>query len=236
MLVKRTFDLVAAALLCLVFSPVLLLVAALIKIGSPGPVFYRGVRAGLGGRTFRIFKFRSMVVDAESRGGSSTADDDDRITGIGKLLRKYKLDELPQLLNVLAGDMSLVGPRPEVAAIVEKYGEEEKQTLSIRPGITDWASLWNSDEGGVLEGAPDPDAMYERVIQPTKLNLQLHYLNSRSMWGDLKIVFFTILRIAFKSWTPQELRSYPSFDELRAEVQRIVAEEAELASGVRSEG
>ena len=223
---KRLFDITASLFGLIVFSPLLVLIALWVKLDSSGPVFYRGKRGGRHGKPFYIFKFRSMVQDADQIGGPSTSGDDMRVTRSGKLIRACKLDELSQLINVLRGDMSLVGPRPEVYWKVEEFNEEEKKTLKLRPGITDWASIWNSDEGGVLEGAPDADAMYERVIKPTKLKLQLYYRDTRNMWTDLKIIFFTIARIVWKNWTPQELRSYPSFDELRAEVQRIIAEES----------
>lgn len=160
-----------------------------------GPVFYRGARVGLNGRLFKIFKFRTMVVDAEKIGGSSTSDDDERITKIGKKLRKYKLDELPQLLNVLVGDMSIVGPRPEVKYYTDQFNEEERLILSVRPGITDWASIWNADEGAVLAGAEDPDKAYEELIRPTKLGLQLKYVEKKSFFVDIKIIFLTILAI-----------------------------------------
>jgi len=141
-----------------VFLGLLLLwIAWRIRREDGGPVFYRGVRVGLRGKPFRIFKFRTMVVNAEKFGASSTSDDDPRITGIGKFLRKYKLDELPQLINVLKGDMSLVGPRPQVKWAVDLYTEEDKALLTVRPGITDWASIWNSDEAAVLAGAENAD-------------------------------------------------------------------------------
>ena len=127
--------------------------------------------------------------------------------------------------------MSLVGPRPEIVSKVQQYSEEEAKTLELRPGITDWASIWNSDEGGVLEGAPDPDAVYEEVIRPTKMKLQLYYYESRTFWGDIKIILSTLLRIIRKSWTPNELKDYPSFDELRAEALTVIQrQERELSA------
>jgi lipopolysaccharide/colanic/teichoic acid biosynthesis glycosyltransferase len=192
---KRLFDLVFSLFGLILLSPVLLVVAILIKKEDGGPVFYRGVRIGRYGRPFRIFKFRTMVVDAEKIGGPSTADDDPRITKVGKFIRKYKLDELPQLINVLKGEMSFVGPRPEVQYYVDMFTEEEKAILSVRPGITDWASLWNPDEGAILAGSPDPEKTYMEKIRPTKLRLQLKYVRERSFWVDLKIIFQTILTI-----------------------------------------
>jgi len=192
-MLKRLFDIVVSSAGLLCAAPVLLLLAAAIKRESAGPVFYRGVRVGLHGRTFRIFKFRSMVVNAENIGGASTSDDDPRITRTGKFIRKYKLDELSQLINVLLGDMRLVGPRPEVPYYVEKYTDEEKAILTVRPGITDWATIWNADEGAVLAGSPDPEAAYEQLIRPTKIRLQLKYIRKRSFLVDIKILFLTFL-------------------------------------------
>jgi lipopolysaccharide/colanic/teichoic acid biosynthesis glycosyltransferase len=143
---KRLFDFLCSLLGLVFLSPVLFWVSWKIKREDGGPVFYRGVRVGLKGRLFRIYKFRTMVVYAEKLGPSSTSAEDPRITRIGQTLRKYKLDELPQLINVLAGDMSFVGPRPEVQRFTDMYMDEEKTILTVRPGITDWASLWNSDE------------------------------------------------------------------------------------------
>ncbi len=223
---KRLFDVVASLAGLIVFSPLLLAMAAWVKLDSPGPVFYRGKRAGRGGKPFYIFKFRSMVVNADKVGGPSTSGDDPRVTRSGRFVRRCKLDELSQLINVLRGDMSLVGPRPEVVDKVEQFDAEARRTLEICPGITDWASIWNSDEGGVLAGAADPDAAYEKVIRPNKLKLQLYYCDTRSFFGDLKIILYTVLRIVRKDWTPRELRAYPTFAEMRAEVQQLIAEEA----------
>jgi len=174
------------------FSPLLLTVSFLIKREDGGPVFYRGLRVGRNGKPFKIFKFRSMVLNAEQIGGPSTSDDDPRITRIGKLIRKYKLDELPQLINVLKGDMSIVGPRPEVQHYVDMYTEEEKAILTVRPGITDWASIWNPDEGAILAGSADPEKTYMEKIRPKKLELQLKYVRERSFWADMKIIMETI--------------------------------------------
>jgi len=197
-MLKRFFDIFVSAFGILVWSPVLGYVAARIKLEDGGPVFYRGVRVGLHGKPFRIFKFRSMVINAEKIGGPSTADDDPRITEIGKLIRKYKLDELPQLFNVFAGDMSLVGPRPEVKHYTDMYTEEEKAILTVRPGITDWASLWNSDEGAILAGSKDPEKDYLEKIRPEKIRLQLKYVRKRSFWTDLKILWLTFAAVALR--------------------------------------
>jgi lipopolysaccharide/colanic/teichoic acid biosynthesis glycosyltransferase len=218
-MLKRFFDMIASGVGLLLTSPLLLGIAIWVKIDSPGPVFYRGKRAGRGSEPFGIFKFRSMVVNADKIGGPSTSGDDFRVTRSGRFIRRFKLDELSQLINVLKGDMSLVGPRPEVVDKVEKFSEEERKTLLLRPGITDWASLWNSDEGGLLAGAPDPDHAYEDVIRPIKRNLQLYYCETHNLWTDVKIIVYTALKIFRKNWVPAELRSYPTFEEMRAEVE-----------------
>jgi lipopolysaccharide/colanic/teichoic acid biosynthesis glycosyltransferase len=199
---KRIFDLISSGAGLILISPFLLAISVLIKMEGGGPVFYRGVRVGLGGKTFRIFKFRTMVVNADRMGGSSTADDDPRIIRIGKKLRKYKLDELPQLINVFLGDMSLVGPRPEVPHYVNMYTDEEKAILTVRPGITDWASLWNSDEGAILAGSLDPEKVYLEKIRPEKLRLQLKYVRERSLWVDCKIIGQTIFSIFLRKNEP----------------------------------
>jgi lipopolysaccharide/colanic/teichoic acid biosynthesis glycosyltransferase len=171
---------------------VLGVLALLIRREDGGTVFYRGIRVGRYGKPFRIFKFRTMVINAEEIGGPSTADDDPRITRIGKLIRKCKLDELPQLINVIKGEMSLVGPRPEVQHYVDMFTDEEKAILTVRPGITDWASLWNPDEGSILSGNPDPERIYMQKIRPTKLKLELKYVRERSFLVDLGIIVKTI--------------------------------------------
>jgi lipopolysaccharide/colanic/teichoic acid biosynthesis glycosyltransferase len=205
---KRLFDVVVAAAALVVVAPLLGLIALFTKLGSPGPVIYRGSRVGLHGKLFAMLKFRTMVVNAESLGGSATAADDPRITPIGKFLRRYKLDELPQLLNVLAGDMSFVGPRPEVKKYVDMYRLEEKAILTVRPGITDWASIWNSNEAAVLEGSRDPEKTYEELIRPTKLALQLFYVRNHSLTVDLKILFHTAFKLICEDWVPRELKPY----------------------------
>ena len=197
-MLKRTFDILSSVIGVILLSPVFVAVAICIKREDSGPVFYRGRRIGLNGRPFRIFKFRTMVVDAEKIGGLSTGDDDPRITKAGKFLRKYKLDELPQVLNVLKGEMSFVGPRPEVQHYVDMFTEEEKVILSVRPGITDWASLWNPDEGALLAGSLDPEKTYMDEIRPTKLRLQLKYVKERSFRVDLNIIYKTIMTIVSK--------------------------------------
>jgi lipopolysaccharide/colanic/teichoic acid biosynthesis glycosyltransferase len=198
--------LAAAALIAL--SPLFLLTALAIRLQGRGPIFYRGLRVGKNGEPFRIFKFRTMVANAERLGGSCTADDDPRVTRLGRLLRRFKLDEIPQFLNVIAGDMSLVGPRPEVRKYTDMYRGKEKRILSLRPGITDWASIWNSDEGGVLKGAADPERAYEELLRPTKIRLQLLYAAENTVWIDAKIVVYTVFRLCNKNWLPREIAAY----------------------------
>jgi lipopolysaccharide/colanic/teichoic acid biosynthesis glycosyltransferase len=198
-LIKRLFDLTFASIGLLFVSPIFLTLAMMIKLEDGGPIFYRGVRVGRYGRPFRIFKLRTMVINAEEVGGPSTADDDPRITRIGKFIRKYKLDEVPQLINVIKGEMSLVGPRPEVQHYVDMFTDEEKAIFTVRPGITDWASLWNPDEGRILSGSPDPERTYMEKIRPTKLKLQLKYVRERSFLIDLIIILRTVATVISKN-------------------------------------
>ena len=215
---KRGFDVLLSFVGVLLISPFLLLIAILIKLASPGPVLYRGVRVGQYGKLFCILKFRSMIVDAERRGGSATAGDDPRLTPIGKFLRRYKLDELPQLFNVLKGEMSFVGPRPEVQKYVDRYSEADKAILQLRPGITDWASIWNSNEAAVLEGSSDPEKSYEELILPTKIALQHKYLQDHACSTDVKILFHTFAKLVQEDWVPKELESYGKVRRYRAVV------------------
>lgn len=207
--VKRLFDFVMATAGLIVLSPVFLALAVWIKRDSPGPVFYRGVRGARRGGSFRIFKFRSMVVNAEKTGQLSTSNDDARVTASGRFIRRFKLDEFAQLLNVFTGDMSLVGPRPEVLKYTALYTGELAQILDARPGITDWASIWNNDEGAVLAGYPDADRAYEELIQPTKLRLQLRYVRERSFVTDLRILMYTVRTLLDRNYYPPELRDTP---------------------------
>ena len=192
---KRSFDLILSLLGLIVLAPVFAAIAAAIKVESAGPMFYRGVRAGRYGKAFRIFKFRTMVEDADRIGGPSSSADDPRITRVGDLLRRYKLDELPQLLNVVKGEMSLVGPRPEVLQEVVLYTEEEKRLLEVRPGITDWASIRFRNEGEILRGSADPHAAYREKIRPEKIRLGLEYVERRSFLTDCKIIVSTLKAI-----------------------------------------
>lgn len=197
--VKRIFDLVVATCGLAVFAPFLMVIALMIKREDGGDVFYRGVRVGRNGTLFKINKFRTMVMNAKALGGSSTSDYDTRITKCGTILRKYKLDELPQLINVIRGEMSLVGPRPEVKEYVERFTGDERKILSVRPGITDWASIWNPNEGAFLSRFPDPDEAYLEIIRPRKLELQKRYVDEISFATDIKILWLTIRTLITKS-------------------------------------
>jgi len=189
---KRLIDIFFSTLGLLLFSPVLLTAASLIKLEDGGPVYFRGVRVGRYGKPFRIYKFRTMVANADRIGPSSTAADDARITKIGTFIRRLNLDELAQFVNVLKGEMSIVGPRPQIPWAVERYTEEEQKILSVRPGITDWATVWIQDEGELLRGSQNPDHDYLEKIWPIKRKLQLKYIRERSTWIDIKIMFMTL--------------------------------------------
>lgn len=191
---KRCLDVVLSIAAIALLAPLLVVVAALVKMTSPGPVLYRGLRAGRNGRNFHILKFRTMVVDAEKKGGASTAVDDPRLTRVGRTLRKYKLDELPQFFNVLGGSMSLVGPRPQVLSYTSKYEGEERSILDMRPGITDLASLYFSDMDKVL-GSGDVDAKYATEIEPVKNVLRLRYVKEASLLLDLRILVETAFKL-----------------------------------------
>lgn len=196
---KRLFDIIVSLVGLIILSPVFIIMAAIIACTSPGGVFFRGVRVGQHGKPFRIFKFRSMVKDAEGKGKWNVGDNDDRITPIGHFLRNTKIDELPQLINVLIGDMSFVGPRPELQYYVDMYTEKEKKILDLKPGITDWASITNFDQFEVFTKAKDPDEAYLKYIRPLKLELQMYYRNNNSLLSDIKIIFWTIYKIISRS-------------------------------------
>ena len=195
-MVKRAFDFIAALVGFILTAPIFFAIAFAIKLDSPGPVFYRGIRVGQYGKEFRMFKFRSMVENADKIGGPSTAGDDPRLTRMGKFLKKYQLDELPQLINVLKGEMSIVGPRPEVPFYVDMMTPEERNViLSVQPGMTDWASLWNFHEGEILRGSADPEKTYQEKIRPEKMRLQMKYVRERNFLVDLNIILQTVLKI-----------------------------------------
>ena len=190
-MLKRFFDFTICLFVFPFLLPLLCVIGMIVKFNSPGPVFYRGERTGLNGRTFRIFKFRTMVSNAESVGGPSTALNDPRITSIGRFLRKYKLDELPQLINILIGQMSFVGPRPQVKKYTDLYNEEEKIILTVKPGLTDYASVKFINLDQIL-GDDDVDDKYMKEIEPEKNRLRVQYAQEHSFFADLKIILMTV--------------------------------------------
>jgi len=196
---KRLFDVIFAFIAIVITLPVLLIAGLMIWAQDRHPPVYAGIRVGRFDRDFRMFKLRTMIPDAHSVGGTSTAASDSRLTPLGSALRRFKLDELPQFWNVLKGDMSLVGPRPNVrAGGVDRYTSEERKLLLVRPGITDLASIVFSDEGEILRDSPDPDALYDAVIRPWKNRLALLYVERRSFSLDLALIGLTVLSLLSK--------------------------------------
>jgi lipopolysaccharide/colanic/teichoic acid biosynthesis glycosyltransferase len=196
---KRLFDIVFSLVSLVLLSPLFLVVAVLIRLDTKGPVFYRGERVTRGGKLFRMLKFRTMVANADQIGGDATPDDDPRITPVGRVLRRYKLDELPQLIDVLRGKMSIVGPRPQVKWVTDLYTQQEREILTLRPGLTDYASLYFVDHGEILRGSADPEKDYLERIHPKKMRLALAYVRNRSLWVDCKIIVRTLLAIGLRS-------------------------------------
>jgi len=196
-MLKRIFDISACLLALPILIPAFLIVAIIIKIDSPGPIFYRGIRAGKDGKVFHIYKFRTMVPDAEKLGSGTTALNDSRITRVGKIIRKYKLDELPQIFNVIKGDMSIVGPRPELLEYAAKYEGDEKLILSVRPGITDYSSIkFNALD--VLVGEVDANKEFNEKILPQRTALRLKYVREQTFLGDIKLILITFCVILMK--------------------------------------
>ena len=192
---KRCFDVFWTTFGLLILWPLFVIIAIAVKCSDSGPVFYRQERVGKDGKHFRIWKFRTMVANADSMGRLITVGEDARITPVGQLLRKLKLDELPQLLNVLSGEMSLVGPRPEVPRYVALYSDEQRRVLQLTPGITDLASIQFRRESDILALSNDPDATYIHEIMPQKLLINLEYAQHASVWYDLGIILKTIRAI-----------------------------------------
>lgn len=195
---KRLFDIFASGLGLLFLSPLFLVLAIWIKLDSPGPVFYRQVRVGRHNKDFRIYKFRSMKVGADKQGLITVGGHDPRITRSGYFIRKYKLDEFPQLINVFVGDMSLVGPRPEVRKYVDMYTPEQMHVLDVRPGVTSLASIRYRNENELLDKAEDPDQFYIDVVMQDKLTIDLEYVRNASFWYDIKLIFQTFWEIVSK--------------------------------------
>ncbi|MCI5917231.1 MAG: sugar transferase [Bacteroidales bacterium] len=192
---KRLFDIVSSGIGLLCLAPVFVVMAIWIKLDSRGPVFYRQTRVGRYGRDFRIFKFRSMRVGSDKGRQITVGERDPRITRSGYFIRRYKIDELPQLINVFLGDMSVVGPRPEVRKYVDLYSEEQRKVFQVRPGITDLASIKYRNENELLSQVDDPDTYYIDVIMPDKLAINLEYIRHQSFMGDIKIIFNTLFKI-----------------------------------------
>ena len=194
---KRLFDIFFSLVALLLLLPFFLVVAILISLDSKGGVFFIQTRVGRGGKDFGLYKFRSMVIDAEAKGQLTVGGRDPRVTKVGYVLRKYKLDELPQFLNVLKGEMSVVGPRPEVRKYVSLYNPQQQKVLSVRPGLTDYASIEYANENELLAQAADPEKEYIETIMPAKLQLNLKYVEEMSVATDLRIILKTIARVFF---------------------------------------
>lgn len=192
---KRLFDIVASGCGLIFLSPLFLILAIWIKLDSKGPVFYKQIRVGRNNKDFKLFKFRSMRVGSDKKGLITVGERDPRITRSGYFIRKYKLDEFPQLINVFIGDMSLVGPRPEVRKYVDLYTPEQMHVLDVRPGITDMASIRYRNENELLEKAEDPDKYYVEVVMQDKLRINLEYVAQHSFWFDIKLIFKTFWAI-----------------------------------------
>lgn len=194
-MIKRGFDILASSFALLLLLPILLALALLVALGSPGGPFFRQVRVGMGGREFRLLKFRTMRPGSEAKGQITVGARDPRVTGIGHVLRRTKVDELPQLWNVLVGDMSIVGPRPEVPRYVALYTPEQRAVLSVRPGLSSLASLAYIQESEVLGRSSDPERTYVEEVMPAKLALDLRYIRERSLLLDLRIILRTVGRL-----------------------------------------
>lgn len=192
---KRIFDIVASFCGLFILSPILLVITILIKIDSKGPVFFKQQRVGKNKKKFEIYKFRTMVTDAEKIGKQITIGNDNRITNVGKFIRKCKLDELPQLINVFKGEMSLVGPRPEVPKYVELYDEYQEQILLVNPGITDYASIKFRNENEILGRSTNPEKTYTEEIMQQKIDLNMKYIKNISLLEDIKLIIKTLLVI-----------------------------------------
>ena len=193
LIIKRIIDIITSIILLIALGPLFLIISLFIKYDSPGPVFYHGIRTGRNNIPFKIIKFRTMHPNAENLGGSSTSHNDIRITKFGKTLRRFKLDEIPQFINVLKGEMSIVGPRPEVTEYTKLYTKEEKQILTVRPGITDLASIEFFQLGEIL-GIENADQVYYDKVRPIKNALRLQYVKEHTLWLDFIIVIKTFLR------------------------------------------
>lgn len=198
LIMKRVFDIVVALILLILLSPVFLVLAIAIKIDSEGPVFFRQVRVTQYGKEFEIYKFRTMITNAERLGAQVTVENDSRITKVGNFIRDYRLDEIPQLLNILNGTMSFVGTRPEVPKYVSRYKDEMLATLLLPAGITSLASIKYKDESELLSGAIDPDKTYIEKVLPGKMKYNLQAIKKFSFWGDIRLMFMTLKAVIEK--------------------------------------
>jgi len=194
-MIKRLFDVGISLIALIMLLPLFILIAIAIKINSRGSAFYKQTRVGKDRNEFELFKFRTMYINSDKAGLLTIGSKDYRITSVGYWLRKYKLDELPQLLNVLKGDMSFVGPRPEVRKYVNLYTPAQLRVLSVKPGVTDWASIKYFNENDILASSDDPEDMYIKVIVPSKISKNLEYIDNQDLFMDLKIILSTIKRI-----------------------------------------
>lgn len=208
---KLVFDFLLSLVAVILLAPLFLILSLLILIDNKGPIFFKQTRVGKDGHPFKIYKFRTMVVDAEKLGKRITVGDDVRITRIGKFLRKYKLDELPQLINVYRGEMSFVGPRPEVPEYTALYKEEQKDVLKVKPGITDYASIKYKNENEILAISINPEKKYIEEVMQDKLRINLEYIHNRSILEDIKIIFLTLSSF----YSPRPDHFYQEYDRER---------------------
>jgi len=194
-LIKRLFDILSSLVGLVILCPILFIISLVVVSTSRGGVFYTQIRVGKNSKEFKLLKFRTMKPDSDKSGQLTIGDNDSRITGVGSLLRKFKLDEIPQLLNVIKGEMSIVGPRPEVPKYVNLYSKEQLKVLSVRPGLTDLASIEFINENEILGNSENPEKEYVEVIMPTKLELNIQYIENQSFLGDIKLIFRTFGKI-----------------------------------------
>lgn len=197
-MLKRVFDIIFSLVGLVFLSPVFLIMAIWIRSDSKGPVFYKQIRVGKNGKEFFLYKFRSMHIGSDKKGLLTIGGKDPRVTNSGYFIRKFKLDEFPQLINVFLGEMSIVGPRPEVPKYVALYNEEQKKVLTVRPGISDYSSIRFSNENELLEKAEKPEEFYISEIMPEKLLMNLEYIRNNNLWVDIRIIFTTIKKLISK--------------------------------------
>jgi lipopolysaccharide/colanic/teichoic acid biosynthesis glycosyltransferase len=235
-MIKRLFDMATAAIGLLLASPVLLVIMLLVWKEDRYSPFYIAPRVGRGGGEFRMVKMRSMRINADREGGSSTSNSDRRITPVGHFIRRYKIDEFTQLWNVLVGDMSLVGPRPQVQSGVAMYTQQERELLHVRPGITDLASIVFADEGTILQDSKDPDGDYDRLIRPWKSRLGLIYVHRHSVFLDIRLVFATLVAIGSRRAALRQVQSMLRRLDAPADVMLVAAREHALVPGRPPDG